>query len=64
MKRIDYNLEGDLLSIVFPNHMIKDRKELLIILLETLRYILIAETIEQKAHVQQRVVLYLSLIHI
>ena len=60
MKRIDYNLEGDLLSIVFPNHMIKDRKELLIILLETLRYILIAETIEQKAHVQQRVVLYID----
>lgn len=60
MKRFDYNLKGDLLSIVFPNHLIKDRKELLIIILETLRYILIAKTIERTDHIQQKIVLYID----
>ena len=49
MKRLDYKLEGDLLIKAFPKHRIDERRELLIILLEAIRYIFIADKIEEKA---------------
>ena len=39
MKRLDYKLEGDLLIKAFPKHRIDERRELLIIMLETIRLI-------------------------
>lgn len=43
MKQITYNITENLHQIVFPNHRIKDRIELLLIILETIRCLLISK---------------------
>ena len=60
MKRLDYKLEGDLLIKAFPKHRIDERRELLIILLEAIRYIFIADKIEEKDKATDRLVLYID----
>lgn len=60
MKRLDYKLEGDLLIKAFPKHRIDERRELLIILLEAIRYIFIADKIEEKDKATDRLVLYIG----
>ena len=54
MKRLDYKLEGDLLIKAFPKHRIDERRELLIILLEAIRYIFIADKISDKIYIYCR----------
>lgn len=60
MKRLDYKLEGDLLIKAFPKHRIDERRELLIILLEAIRYIFIADKIKEKDKATDRLVLYID----
>lgn len=60
MKRLDYKLEGDLLIKAFPKHRIDERRELLIIMLETIRYILIADKIDSNDTAQDRLVVYVD----
>ena len=60
MKRLDYKLEGDLLIKAFPKHRIDKRRELLIIMLETIRYILIADKIDSNDTAQDRFVVYVD----
>lgn len=60
MKRFEYKLETALLNIVFPEHRINDRKELLMILLETVRYVLIEKPIHKNTKLLQKFVLYVD----
>ena len=60
MKRLDYKLDGDLLIKSFPTHRVKERKELLIIILEAIRYILVADKIDHNVIEVNRLVAYID----
>lgn len=45
MKQVKYSIQENLYKIAFPSHRIKDRTELILIILETIRYVLISEPI-------------------
>ena len=60
MKRIDLQIEYCLHEIIFPKCRISSREELLIILLETLRYALIAEKIPENSREENRIVIFVD----
>ena len=60
MKRLDYKLDGALYKLAFPNERISDREKLLLILMETLRYIKYANQLDIHDRSIPRLVVYID----
>lgn len=60
MKRLDYRLDGALFKSAFPDKRISDRDELLLILMETLRYIKYADQLDINDRHTPKLVVYID----
>ena len=59
MKKLLYEVIGNIYEIAFPKKLIKDRRSLLLVVLESCRYMMQNETVDHADNI-----MVLSLIHI